>query len=134
MDMGLDLWTMMVAGLGAVAGAAARAYGERLRSLERRDVSEKDLWLHIGKLEQRVEAQGNELSEARTQIALLQSQNQTLRDQHRDLSDRYDRLRERYDRLLRDYPGTAPPGTDIPALPLEGPSPGPSPVPGGDQP
>lgn len=128
MDMGLDLWTMMVGGLGAIAGAAARAYGERLRAIEKRDVSERDLWLHIGGLEQKMEESRKESAALRTEIAVLRRENEQLRAQHEALSERYDRLRESYDTLLRQ--GSSPPGGST-TPPPEGPREGPSPVPGG---
>lgn len=124
MDAGLDIWTVVVGGLGAIAGAAARAYGERLRVIERRDVSERDLWIHIGALEQRMEESRQESAALRTEIAVLRRENEQLRAQHEALSERYDRLREAYDTLLRQ--GPKPPRNHP-----EGPHEGPSPVPGG---
>lgn len=132
MDMGLDLWTMMVGGLGAVAGAAARAYGERLRSLERRDVSERDLWIKIGALEQRIQTLSEELTRAREEAAAVRASFQSMTEQNQAMRRRYNLLRKSHDNLLRQ--GAAPPGQAAPVVPLEGPSPGPSPVPGGDQP
>ena len=83
MDINLDLWTVLVGAIGAVAGAAGRAYGERLRSLERyaqREVSERDLWTHIRTLETRIEHLTTELQRALERSAALEATVAMLRE------------------------------------------------------
>lgn len=148
-DYTTDLWTIIAAGLGAVAGAAGRAYGERLRNIERRDISERDLWAEVRtlraqqeSLHEQVQAGQQKCSDQEVKIAILQAENGTLRAQYQelsaenkqlraqyqDLSSRYDRLRASHDRLLRG----SPPSLTEQAAP-RGPDEGPSVVPGGDQ-
>jgi len=147
-DYTSDLWTILAAALGAVAGAAGKAYGERLRNIERRDISERDLWGEVRMLRtqqealhEQVQAADQKSARQEVQIALLQAENGTLRAQYQelsaenkqlraqyqDLSARYDRLLASHDRLLR---GSPPLVTDV--HPPEGPDEGPSAVPGGD--
>jgi chromosome segregation ATPase len=147
-DYTSDLWTILAAALGAVAGAAGRAYGERLRNIERRDISERDLWGEVRMLRTQQESMHEQMQAAQVKctdqevkIAILQSENgilraqyqelsaenKQLRAQYQDLSARYDRLRASHDRLLR---GSPPLVTDM--HPPEGPDQGPSAVPGGD--
>ncbi len=144
-----DLWTIVAAAIGAIAGAAGRAYGERLRNIERRDISERDLWSEVRTLRiqqetlhEQVQAAQAKCSQQEVQIALLQAENGTLRAQYQELSaenkqlraqyqtlsDRYDRLRASHDRLLRGAPPLS-----AEQIRIEGPDEGPSPVPGGDQ-
>jgi len=124
-DYTTDLWTVVAAALGAVAGAAGRAYGERLRNIERRDISERDLWGEVRMLRTQQEALHEQVQAAQVKctdqevkIAILQSENgilraqyqelsaenKQLRAQYQDLSARYDRLRASHDRLLRGSP------------------------------
>jgi hypothetical protein len=113
MDINLDLWTVLVAAIGTVAGAAGRAYGERLRSLERyaqREVSERDLWVHIRTLEVRIEHLTTELQRALERSAALEATVAMLRE-----------------RECHPAPETAPEQA-APEAPHEGASP----VPGGD--
>ena len=116
MDINLDMWTVLVAAVGTVAGAAGRAYGERLRSLERyaqREVSERDLWVHIRTLETRIEYLTTELQRALERSAALEATVAMLRE-----------------RECHPAPGTPPETEPEPAAP-EGPDEGPSAVPGG---
>lgn len=146
-DYTTDLWTILAAALGAVAGAAGRAYGERLRNIERRDISERDLWGEVRMLRTQQEALHEQVQAAQVKctdqevkIAILQSENgilraqyqelsaenKQLRAQYQDLSARYDRLRASHDCLLRGGPPLA-----SETYLHEGPDEGPSPVPGG---
>ena len=124
-DYTSDLWTIIAAALGAVAGAAGRAYGERLRNIERRDISERDLWSEVRTLRAQQESMHEQMQAAQVKctdqevkIAILQSENgilraqyqelsaenKQLRAQYQDLSARYDRLLASHDRLLRGSP------------------------------
>jgi seryl-tRNA synthetase len=147
MDYGYDLGAVIVGLVGVLIGAAGRAYGERLKNIERRDISERDLWGEVRTLRaqqevlhEQVQAGQQKSAQQEVQIALLQAENGTLRAQYQelsaenkqlraqyqDLSTRYDRLRASHDRLIRGEP---PIYADQHAI--EGPSEGPSAVPGG---
>lgn len=106
--------TLLCSALSALAGAGAKAFGDRLklahedRIHEReREVSERDMWAEIGALRSGQERLHESLHSAEQraadlsiQVAVLRTENEALRASLRDLSARYDRLRERYDALV----------------------------------
>ena len=117
--------TILCSALSALAGAGAKAFGDRLklahedRIHERdREVSERDMWAEIGALRSGQERLHESLHKAEQraadlsiEVAVLRTENESLRISLRELSARYDRLRERYDGLLRASPnGVSPEG------------------------
>lgn len=110
--------TLLCSGLSAFAGAVAKAYGDRLRTVseaekrrEARDLSEMDLWARLGAMEERVQALNKQLAamteqagNLKAEVAELRAENRLLRLQQDEMSKRYDRLRESHDSLLRGGP------------------------------